>query len=232
MSLKPVFGDDCSNFPSNFYPTAPATFIVVGSVEWRPHLLPWAGPPVDWSLVLHQNGAWIYLRDPYPSLAPAALWLLASADGHVSMCFAGFFPWCLQQIKMSPNFSQIGQWWVAPLCWQDLPLVLHLLPDSASLLKQCQEVSLCLWGPGAAPLVPRRVWFPWSWWNLWRDTSPLHLTMCSSFFSAGLSPVSGTLHHILPLILKQGGRQGPILLLVFPRDYLVVPPTNSYLDSV
>ena len=92
MSLKPVFGDDCSNFPSNFHPTAPAVFRVVGSVEWRPHLLSWAGPPVDWPLVLHQNGAWIYLRDPYSSLAPAALWLLASADSHVSVFFAGFFP--------------------------------------------------------------------------------------------------------------------------------------------
>lgn len=50
--------------------------------------------------------------------------------------------------------------------------------------------------------------------------------------SAGLSPVSGTLHHILPPLLKQGGRQGPALLWVFPRDYLAVPLTNSYLDSV
>ena len=92
MSLKSVFGDDCSNFLSNFHPLAPAVFRVVGCVNWRPHLLSWAGSPVVWSLVLHQNGAWIYLRDPYPSLAPVALWLLASADSQVSVCFAGFFP--------------------------------------------------------------------------------------------------------------------------------------------
>lgn len=188
---------------------------------------PWSGPwfTSKWCLDL--------LEGPHPSLAPVALWLLTSADGHVSVCFADFFPWCLQQIKMSPNLSQIGQWWVGPLCWQGLPLVLHLLPDSAALLKLCQEVILCLWGLGAAPLVLSSVWLPWSWWNLWSRHQPSPPdSMLFPLLSAGLSPVSGTLHHILPLILKQGGRQGPFLLLVFPRDYLAVPPTNSYLDSV
>ena len=121
-------------------------------------------------------------------------------------------------IKMSPNLSQISQWWVGPLCWQGLPFVLHLLPDSAALLKLGQEVSVCLWGPGAAPLVLSSVWFPWSWWNLWsrhQPSSPDYVFF--PLLSAGLSLVSGTLHHILPLILKQGGKQGPFLLLVFPR---------------
>ena len=52
MSLiKPVFGNDGSNFLSNYHPMSPAVFRVVGWVEWRLHcshgvVPPWAGPRV------------------------------------------------------------------------------------------------------------------------------------------------------------------------------------------
>lgn len=186
---------------------------------------------MGWSPGLHPDGAWIYMRGPGPSLAPATLWLLASAGSHAPVCSAGLFPWCLQLINVSPFRSQLSQWWLAPLCWRDLPLVLHLLPDSAALLRLCQRVSCEVLGQPywfsavSNPLDPDG--------SCGVDTSPLHPTACSSLFALLACPqLAGTLHCILPLIFpnREEGK-GPFCPWCFPQIIWQCLP-NSHLDNV
>ena len=112
-----------------------------------------------------------------------------------------------------------------PLCWQDLPLV--LLPDSGALLTLCQEVSVCPVRSQRRPAGSQKCLLHLVLREPLEKTPALpnwlHALPSSLYW---VPPCwGGTLHHVLPLILKHGGRQEPFLLLVFPTT---LPDSTSY----